>query len=198
VPLGLIFLGERPDRRSLFGIALAIVGIAVIVGFGHGGGSSEWAGIGLGLGSGVAYAGVIIGMRGLRGVDPVWLSAVNNLFGSMALGMWMLATRGLPVAPSPSQALGLAAFGGIQMAIPYVLFARGLKTVTAPEAALISLIEPILTPVWVVLATRELPTAPTLFGGSFLLAGIVCRYLPFGANQGGKDLERRALLGRRE
>jgi drug/metabolite transporter (DMT)-like permease len=180
VPLGIVFLGERPDRRSLLGIALAMVGIAVIVSFGHGGRSSEWLGIGLGLGSGVAYAGVIIGMRGLRGVDPVWLSAVNNLLGSMALGIWMTATRGFPVIPTPTQALGLAAFGGIQMAIPYVLFARGLRTVSAPEAALISLIEPILTPLWVVLATRELPSPATLLGGSFLLAGVACRYLPSG------------------
>src|SRR5262249_52067285 len=32
VPLGMIFLHERPDRRALLGIALAMVGVAAIVG----------------------------------------------------------------------------------------------------------------------------------------------------------------------
>lgn len=180
VPLGVLFLGERPDRRTLAGVALALVGIALIVGFGHEG-AGEWVGIGLGLASGLAYAGVVIGMRGLREVDPVWLSAVNNLGGSLALGAWMTLSRGRPPAPSPRQGLALAAFGAVQMALPYTLFARGLRTVSATEAGLITLAEPILTPVWVVLVTHERPGLPTLIGGLFLLAGAAFRYLDFPA-----------------
>ena len=41
-----------------------MIGIAVIVCFGHSGRSDEWKGIALGLASGVAYAVVVIGMRG--------------------------------------------------------------------------------------------------------------------------------------
>jgi len=178
VPLGLIFLGERPDRRSLSGIALAMVGLGVIVGGGHGGGT-EWKGVALGLASGVAYAGVVVGMRGLRALDPVWLSAVNNLSGALALGVWMSLTQGPPAVPGPAQAAALVAFGVIQMAIPYTLFARGLREVSGPEAGLLALIEPILNPVWVYLVTRETPGAATLVGGLFLLSGVAIRYAGF-------------------
>jgi drug/metabolite transporter (DMT)-like permease len=177
VPLGLLFLGERPDRRTVAGVALAMVGIAVIVGRGHNGGR-EWLGIIYGLGSGLTYAVVATGMRGLRGLDPIWLSAVNNLAGAATLGLWMTATGGPPALPTGPQALVLAAFGTVQMAIPYALFARGLREVSVAEAGLISLVEPILNPVWVVLVAHERPGLPTLLGGSLLLAGIACRYLP--------------------
>ena len=86
VPFGLIFLGERPDRRALLGIFVAMIGIAVIVGFGHTGSAKEWRGVLMGLASGVAYALVVIGMRGFRGLDPIWISAVNNLGGAISLG----------------------------------------------------------------------------------------------------------------
>lgn len=177
VPLGAIFLGERPDRRAVVGIALAMVGIAVIVRYGHSGRPDEWKGIALGLASGVAYAAVVIGLRGLRGLDPVWLSAVNNLAGSIALGAWMTATHGPPVLPSPHQAVALLAFGVVQMALPYTLFARGLREVGAPEAGLIALIEPILNPVWVFLVTRERPGLPTMVGGLLLLSGVALRFV---------------------
>lgn len=178
VPLAYLFLGERPDRRSAAGIAFALVGIAVIVRYGHSGRDDEWKGILLGLASGVAYAGVAIGMRGLRELNPIWLSAVNNLSGSLALLAWMTVTHGLPVVPTAPQALALVAFGTVQMAIPYALFARGLREVNAAEAGLISLAEPILNPLWVFLVAHERPSPPTLLGGAFLLAGIALRYLP--------------------
>jgi drug/metabolite transporter (DMT)-like permease len=177
VPLGLLLLNERPDPRTLKGIALAVVGVAVIAAFGHGGGH-EWLGVALGLASGVTYALVVIGMRSLRRLDPVWLSAVNNLLGTVALGLWMTATTGPPVLPSLPEALALAAFGAVQMAIPYALFARGLREVSAAEAGLISLVEPILVPVWVVLVAHERPSVPTMLGGTLMLAGVASRYLP--------------------
>jgi drug/metabolite transporter (DMT)-like permease len=178
VPIAWLTLGERPDRRAAVGIVLAMAGIAVIAGYGHSGRPGEWRGLLLGLGSGVAYAGVAVGMRALRGLDPVWLSAVNNLLGALALGAWMTLTARPPAVPTGAQAVGLLAFGVVQMAIPYALFARGLREVTAPEAGLIALAEPILNPVWTALVTGERPGFATLLGGALLLSGIALRYLP--------------------
>jgi DME family drug/metabolite transporter len=178
VPLGAVLLRERPDRRSLLGIALAAPGIVAIVLFGHGNTPREWLGVSLGLASGVAYACVVIGMRGSRDLDPVWLSAVNNLGGSLALGAWMLATSGPIHWPNPTQLGVLLAFGVVQMAIPYALFARGLREIGAAEAGLIALAEPILNPIWVGLVQRERPSVATVIGGLFLLGGVALRYLP--------------------
>lgn len=177
VPLGFFLLQEKPDRRTLAGVALATLGVGVIVLFGHRGGH-EWVGVACGLGSGLGYALVVTGMRGLRGHDPIWLSAVNNLTGAVALGLWMTLTDHAPAWPTAAQMIGLALFGIVQMAIPYALFARGLREVSIAEAGLISLIEPILNPIWVILVAHERPSLPTVIGGTMLLAGVAVRYLP--------------------
>jgi drug/metabolite transporter (DMT)-like permease len=200
VPLGLLLLRERPDRRSMAGIGLATVGIAAIVLYGRDGRTGEGQGIALGLASGLAYAIVVVGLRGLRDLDPIWLSGVNNLAGALTLGAWIILTRGPIARPDASQAVMLVGFGVIQMAIPYVLFARGLRAIPVAEAGLIGLLEPVLNPIWVVLLHGERPADASIIGGLFLLSGIACRYLP-----GRSDLKaaveevadgRQILLGR--
>jgi drug/metabolite transporter (DMT)-like permease len=178
IPLSVWLLGERPDRRSVWAIALATLGIAAIVLYGYDGRPREEIGIALGLASGVTYAGVAIGLRGLRDLDPVWLSAVNNLAGAVALGIGIVIYQGAITVPAPAQTLGLIAFGTLQMAIPYCLFARGLRTVSAPEASLLALLEPVLNPIWVVLVNGERPAPATLVGGLLLLSGVAVRYVP--------------------
>ncbi len=183
VPLSAWLLGERPDRRSLAGIALATLGISAIVGYGYDGRSGEWVGIAMGLASGLGYAAVTVSMRGLRDFDPLWLSAVANLTGALALGAFIAGASAathstLPAPPTWPQLALLVGFGAIQMAIPYALFARGLRTIGAPEAALIALLEPVLNPIWVFLFLQERPTKATLIGGAFLLSGVAVRYWP--------------------
>src|SRR5947199_376244 len=98
IPLSALILRERPDRRSVLGIGLATLGIAAIVLYGYDGRPNEGRGIALGLASGVGYAGVTIGLRGFRDLDPIWLSAINNLLGAGALGLWIVLSGGaIPV-----------------------------------------------------------------------------------------------------
>jgi drug/metabolite transporter (DMT)-like permease len=178
IPLSAWLLGERPDRRSVWAIGIATVGIAAIVLYGYDGRPREEIGIALGLASGLTYAGVAIGLRGLRDLDPIWLSAINNLMGALALGTWILLYRGAIAVPTGGQALTLLGFGALQMAIPYCLFARGLRALSAPEAGLLALLEPALNPIWVVLFHGERPAPATLAGGLFLLSGVAIRYAP--------------------
>ena len=178
VPLGLIFLGEKPARQDRLPIALATLGILAIVVFGHDGSRKEGVGVLYGLASGLGYATIVVGMRAFRDLDPTWLSAVNNLGGALALGAMTWVLVGPIHTPSLRQTIVLIAFGVIQMAIPYALFARGLRSIGSAEATLITLLEPLLMPVWVYLAHHERPALPTLIGGGFLLAGVAVRYLP--------------------
>lgn len=180
IPLGWWLLRESPDRRSVIGVGLAIVGVLYIVVMGRDDDprSADTLGIVLGLCSGLAYAGVVVGLRRLRGLDPTWLSAVNNLGSGLLIGAWLLVSgAGIPVPP-PLVLLALALFGIVQMAIPYVLMSRGLRVVPAAEAGLLALLEPALSPLWVWLALGETPKPATLVGGAFLLAGILARMLP--------------------
>jgi drug/metabolite transporter, DME family len=165
----------------VMGICLAIVGIAVIVLFRDASRPGEGRGIAFGLASGIGYAAAAIGMRGMRDVDPIWLSIVNNLGGALALGAFAWIVWGPIAIPSGKEMLILLAFGVFQMAIPYALFARALQSVPAPEATLITLLEPLLNPIWVYLVHHERPGSATLAGGSLILLGVAARYLPWKA-----------------
>jgi drug/metabolite transporter (DMT)-like permease len=78
--------------------------------------------------------------------------------------------------PSAAQLDVLAAFGLVQMAVPYLLFARGLRYVSAQEAAMIALVEPVVMPVWVYLAWGERPALWTIAGAALILVGLVVRF----------------------
>jgi drug/metabolite transporter (DMT)-like permease len=179
VPLSALILHEPPDRRSLLGIAIAAPGILTILFAGHGHSPREITGVAAGIASGLAYAFVVIGLRGLRHLDSRWLAAINNLGGALVLAAGLYLLGGFRTHPNLLQVSILAAFGTFQMAIPYVLFARGLRFIGAAEAGLISLLEPILNPILVALFIGEKPAPATLVGGGFLLAGVLCRYFPF-------------------
>jgi drug/metabolite transporter (DMT)-like permease len=186
IPLSLLLLRERPDRRDLMGSAVAAVGIGLIVLLNRGlGGPNDRLGIGLALGSGLCYAAVAVGIRVLRSADPIWLSVVNNLGGGLVLGAGLLVFRGSIPVPTAGQLAVLLVFGLVQMAIPYALFARGLREVSAPEAGLISLVEPVLSPLWVLVFFGEVPEASTWLGGALLLAGVALRYAPWRWGRGG-------------
>lgn len=194
IPLSAVVLREPVDRRSLLGIAVALGGVGLIVGRGYDGRPGEGSGIAFGLASGVTYAGVIVGLRRFRDVDPTWLTAFVNLGGAGFLGAWIAATAGPIPLPAARDWPLLVAFGAVQMAFPYVLFSRGLRAVGAPEAALLSLIEPALNPAWVYLRHGERPAAATWLGGLLLLAGVAVRYIPRrraspGAGEIGQELE---------
>ena len=64
------------------------------------------------------------------------------------------------------------------MGLPYWLVARGLRSVSPQEAGTITLLEPLLNPLWAYLAASELPSRFTLIGGAFILGALLWRYWP--------------------
>lgn len=179
-----LLLGEPLDRRSLASLIVGMAGIVVIV---LGGWQQEPLGIALALVAGVTYGGVAVFLRVLRDESPVWLTALNHLAGGLIL-LPVLAAR--PewslVGLEPTQYGALAVFGVVQMAVPYILFSRGLSAVTPQEAGIIALLEPVLNPVLTWAAVGEVPSSSTLVGGAIILAGVAWRYAPRG---GASDAE---------
>lgn len=181
IPASLIILREKPRARTVLGASGAAVGIAVILLLGKEHAQelpNNRLGIGMGLGSGACYALVVTFTRALRKCHPIWLSVVNNLGAAIILGGWIMATSGSIPIPSPAQAAVLLILGVVQMAIPLALFSRGLQDVSAPEAGVISLAEPLLNPLLVFAFIGEAPAPETRVGGLFLLAGMALRYMP--------------------
>jgi drug/metabolite transporter (DMT)-like permease len=64
----------------------------------------------------------------------------------------------------------LLVMGIVQLTIPYLLYSLAIRHVRALDASIISIIEPILNPIWVMLATSEHPAFWSIVGGSIVLA----------------------------
>jgi drug/metabolite transporter (DMT)-like permease len=169
------WLREPADRRSSLALVVGLLGIAVIVG-GTWEGGGQLAVIAIALGSGVTYAGVMICLRMLRDLSSRWLTVWNHLCGALALlpFMWSMP---LPAGP---QLACLVLFGALQMGLPYWLVTRGLRSVSPQEAGAITLLEPVLNPLWAFLVSpeTETPAAATLLGGAMIVGGLVWRYWP--------------------
>jgi drug/metabolite transporter (DMT)-like permease len=173
------WLREPADRRGRVTLLIGLLGIGLIL---WGGWQEGQLLVGaIALGSGVAYAGVILGLRVLRGLSPRWLTVFNHLGGALALApiLWWLA----PPQPSPAQLGILILFGTVQMALPYWLVARGLRVVSPQEAGTITLLEPVLNPAWAYLVApqTEVPSPYVFAGGLFILGALAWRYWPRGA-----------------
>jgi drug/metabolite transporter (DMT)-like permease len=184
--------GERIDRRAWQSVFLATAGAVVIV---VGGWPTELPReqqrsaivvLFMGVGSGFVYAMVVMMLRVLRDHSAVWLVSLNLLGTAAFLGAYVLLTEGLGEfahwvgAPSTSQMLLLAACGVLQMGVPYWLFTRSLKAVSPGEAAIITLIEPLLNPVWAYLLTpeKDTPTPAMFLGGGLILLALMWKYVP--------------------
>ncbi len=62
--------------------------------------------------------------------------------------------------------------GVVQIAVAYALFVRGLKHVTATQASLTGMLEPVMNPVWVFLFLGEQPSAFAIAGGLVVLTAV--------------------------
>lgn len=167
VVLGWLCLRERPHRTDWIALIFACCGIACIV-FSETS-AQHAAGNLIGLASGVAYAGVAVGLRGLRREDPVWVVMISNLTAGACLLPWVASS---PISLRPEQWGIVAAFGVVQLAIPYLLFALAVRSVPAHEAALLTLVEAVLNPIWVWIFVGERASAATWIGGGCILTGL--------------------------
>ena len=76
----------------------------------------------------------------------------------------------------------LGYLGVFQIAIAYAFFASGLKRVFAVEASIISMIEPVLNPVWVFFGYDEVPSFWAIIGGIIIISAILVKTLVTGSS----------------
>ncbi len=169
-------LGEPADRRSLYALFIGMAGMIVIV---AGGGQlgTRFDVTLMALGSGITYAIIVLCLRALRSESPQWLIVQNQLGSAIFVALAILVCNGVAfwfdwlTTPTWRQLLLLFGFGSIQMGLPYWLFARGLRSVSPQEAGAITLLEPMLNPLWAYLISPETdtPANTTWLGGALIL-----------------------------
>ncbi len=167
-------LGEPADRRGTVTLMIGMAGVGILLAGGWTG--SQLPALALAAGSGLAYAAVLIGLRVQRGVSSRWLTAFNHLFSAVVL-VPIIWHHPLPSGP---QFAVLFLYGAVQMALPYWLLAVGLRRLSAQEVGTLTLIEPVLNPIWAYLASpaTETPTVWTLAGGACILGALLWCYWP--------------------
>ena len=124
--------------------------------------------------SGVSWALTIMGLRAL-GRDGADWSPAAAVWGNVIACLICLPVA-LPVESSrPVDWLVIAYLGIFQIALAYVFLIRGLSQVTALQAALLLLLEPVLNPIWAWLAHGERPGAWSIAGGALILAATLAK-----------------------
>lgn len=98
---------------------------------------------------------------------------------SVLLGNILTAIIGVPFLfgsmPNTKGWTCLVILGVVQLGLPYLLYAKAIKHVTALEASIIPIIEPILNPIWVFLLLGEIPGKWALAGGLIVLVAVTGR-----------------------
>jgi drug/metabolite transporter (DMT)-like permease len=167
--LGAGLLGERTTRADWLTIAAVLGGLVLF--FYEGLQLNNVAGLLVALASGLGFAIMTIMMRKQKATSPMESIILGNLLGFLIGLPALIQAPALPT--SGWVALGL--LGTVQLGLAYLFYAKAIKHVTALEAVLIPVMEPILNPVWVLIAVGEHPTPLALAGGAVVLAAVTLR-----------------------
>jgi drug/metabolite transporter (DMT)-like permease len=167
--LGAWFLGEKATRVDWLTIGVVLAGMCLF--FCEGLEFTSVAGNLIAVFSGIAFAAMTLLLRRQKNGSPVESIILGNLIAFVIGLPWIF---GSPL-PSPQGLAALVTLGVVQLGFSYWLLARAIRHVSALEAVLIPVIEPILNPVWVFLFQGERPSAVALLGGAIVLLAVTGR-----------------------
>lgn len=163
-----LLLHERARREDYWILAVAATGVIIIF---VGNARTDVVGLIIALGAGLSFGLLTLMIRLLRDADSAAIVVVNMLGSAIVLLPAVLLFGELSM--SLRSWLLIIALGVVQYAAPYYLYTLGLARVPAHQASLLTLIEPVLVPVWAYLAVGEIVPPLTLIGGSLILVSLL-------------------------
>jgi drug/metabolite transporter, DME family len=165
--------GRRPRARWIAATALACGGVALLA-LAGGDANVSAPGVGLAVTAGGAYAVYALAAKRLlaAGHAPERVMAAAFGLGALVLLPALLATQ--PTWLLHADGIALALFlGTIPTALAYLLFAAGLKHLSASETATLTLAEPLTAGVLGAVVLAEPLSGPAIAGAGLVLAGLV-------------------------
>jgi drug/metabolite transporter (DMT)-like permease len=165
---GYWLLKERITRSDIFTIIGAFGGILLF--FLDNLSRGRFLGNIIAILSGVAFAGTVLFLRKQKNHSPIESVFLGNIL-TFLIGLPFMA------APWPGAKgwMGIVLLGVFQLGCSYILYSEAIKHVTALEASLIPILEPILNPVWVFLMIGEVPGHWAIIGGIIVLISVTLR-----------------------
>ncbi|MBN36421.1 MAG: EamA family transporter [Rhodospirillaceae bacterium] len=163
--LAWLIMREAMAPRTIAATGIAMIGIVVMVGEGFAVGS--WLGNLLALACAFLSAFYVVGVRLGRGVDMVPTVALSGLIAAGAAAT-MIDSFYISLHD-----FMLCALQGIFIsAVCNGLFTLCARHIPAGELTVLSMLESVLSPLWVFLILVEIPSTLTIIGGAIVLGAV--------------------------
>jgi drug/metabolite transporter (DMT)-like permease len=176
--LGRVVLGEPVNGRTWATAGVTVVGVVIMVSGSSAEGSLAGDAVAMLIPIGLAVATVTI--RRHHEVLMVPAMAVGTVMAMLVavpfVSVWTVTGHDLGL---------LAMFGSVQLGLGLALYAVGARMAPPADVALVSLLEPVLGPLWVWAVLSEDPGVAALIGGTLVIAAVAI-HTAF-------DLRRRAM-----
>jgi drug/metabolite transporter (DMT)-like permease len=167
---GWLLLGERLSGGRWLIIATAFAGLLTVVSGSLGGG--QMIGNACAIAVALCSATHVLILRHYRARNFAAVTVVAATIAALTASLF-----GDPLSVGAGDILALILLGGVQMSLGLTCFMMALRYLPAAEVTLISLLEPILGPLWVWLFIGEQPALTTLVGGTVVLAALTAHVL---------------------
>lgn len=168
--LGAWFLKERVSKFD-WGIIALVMGGMTLFFLDKLSPGNIWGNIAA-VSSGIIFSCFILFMRMQKNESPLETVLLGNLLTALVSIPFMLQG-----APGGAGWPALVFLGIFQLGLPFLLYSVAIKYVTALDAVLIQVIEPLLNPLWVFLVIGETPGTWALAGGLIVLGAVTGRSL---------------------
>ena len=166
--LGWVFLRERP--RSEHWAAMALVGVGMFFVFRGGLAAGSFLGDILALASGVLFAANPVLLRAREDLNPTDIMLFSHITCALVSAPFFFL---YPPAPTAKYFLSVVYMGIFQLGMASALFAYGIRRISAVQAMLTATIEPVLNPIWVLLALGEKPALSVIIGGGIIIGAVI-------------------------
>ena len=132
---------------------------------------NEFKGKVLALASGIGFAGLTICMRKEKNGNPIHAVLIGNILTFAAC----IPFYSNGINNEVEQWLLMIFLGFIQLGASYILYSIAIKYVTALDAIIYPVVEPVFNPILAYLMVDESMSPESLIGGFFVLAGVIGR-----------------------
>lgn len=158
---------ERADPKQYIALTISMVAVALIFFAQY---ETDLFGLSIGMLSGIVFGTQVVLFRRVRVIDPIVLAFLCCAGSGVLLAPFALAFE--PVKISTVTVGWLLLTGVVQFGFPYVVYAAGVRYVSAQRAILIIMLEPVLNPIWTYLFHGEVPHWSTMVGGAVILCSV--------------------------
>jgi len=120
--------------------------------------------------TGVCLAGVTISIKVQGDGSAIEITLFGNILAFLVSLPFIFN-----VVPDLRSIIFIIILGVFQLGIPYIFYAKSIKYISALEAILIAVIEPLLNPLWVFIFTGENPGIYSIIGGAIVISAVLLR-----------------------